>query len=205
MDQDDPPFPPEERPRKEKTGPKPPRRITETYLHNAGLHYLQRFAASTGQFRKVIMRKVDKSCRFHKEQDRDSCVRMVDELVAKFQRAGLLNDSAYAAGLAASLRRRGSSRRAVEAKLRTRGVGADDIAAALNDGEDGGGDQDFNALLRLMKRKRIGPFRKGPAPDSIQKELAAVARAGFSYEDAQRGLNLTPEDAESMLLEIMAL
>lgn len=190
--------------KREKSAPRPPRRITETYLHNAGLHYLQRFAASSGHFRRIMMRKVDKSCRFHTDQNREDCARMLEALVVKFQRAGLLDDTAYAAGLAASLRRRGASARAVEARLRARGVDDEQIAAFRARERDDGADQDFSALLRLMKRKRLGPFRGG-REENIKKEMAALARAGFSYENAQRGLNLPPDEAERILLEIPGL
>lgn len=192
------------KPSRPKAAPRPPRKITETYLHNAGLHYLQRFAASSGHFRRVMMRKVDKSCRVHTDQDRDECARMVDTLIDKFRRAGLLDDEAYAAGLAASLRRRGASGRAMEARLRARGVEPDRIAAIRARERETDADQDFYALLRLMRRKRLGPFR-GEREADARKELAALARAGFAYDDAQRGLALPPDEAERLLLEVTGL
>src|SRR5687768_1034793 len=106
---------------KKTRGKKPPKKITETYLHNAGLYYLQRFSASSESFRRVMMRKVERSCRAHPEQDRAECARMVDELVRKFLGAGLLNDGQYAEAMVSTLRRRGLSSRAIQARLAARG------------------------------------------------------------------------------------
>ncbi len=58
-----------------------PKKITESYLHNSGLYYLQRFSASSEHFRSVMMRKVKKSCMHHTDQDYDACAVMVDKLV----------------------------------------------------------------------------------------------------------------------------
>ena len=38
--------------------PKPPTRMTETSLANAALFYLSRYASSSGNLRRVLMRKV---------------------------------------------------------------------------------------------------------------------------------------------------
>ena len=64
------------------------------------------------------------------------------------------------------------------------------IAAALDargeDPEDGE-DPELTAAVTLAKRRRLGPFAAKP-PDGEQREkhLAALARAGFSYDVARR-------------------
>jgi regulatory protein len=70
-----------------KTGRKKPKKITAQYLHNAGLYYLQRFAASRGQFRSVMLRKIRRSCMEHREQDYEACAALVEKIVEKFERA----------------------------------------------------------------------------------------------------------------------
>src|SRR5262249_37236019 len=83
---------------------KAPKKITESYLHNSGLHYVQRFSTGTENFRRVMMRKVDRSCRHHKDQSREHCAAMVEALIEKFARAGLLNDADYTRATVATLR-----------------------------------------------------------------------------------------------------
>lgn len=175
---------------------KAPKKITESYLHNAGLHYLQRFSTGTGNFRRVMMRKVNRSCRHHKDQSRDDCAAMVEALIEKFVRAGLLNDADYARAAVATLRRRGESTRAIEARLRAKGLPSEEIRKNLQaeDGED----TEFLAALRFARRRRIGPFSTGK-PKDPDKQMAAFARAGHAYEVAAKVLKLDPVDAAELL------
>lgn len=176
---------------------KTPRKITPDYLHNSGLAYLQRFASSTGNFRSVMMRKVDRSCRAHPEQDREACAEMVEDLIAKFLRAGLLDDTGYVRGAVGSLRRRGLSSRAIQARLAAKRLDASLVAGALTEHET----DDFMAALRLAQRKRIGPFSAHPDRDEGQRnrEMAALGRAGYDYGIVMKLLSMTAEEALSTL------
>jgi regulatory protein len=182
----------------EKRRPKIPKKITETYLHNAGLYYLQRFAASKAQFTEIMLRKVKKSCLHHKEQEESVCRKMVETLADKFEQSGLLNDDLYAQGQIASLRRRGFSRRAILQKLRQKGLKSEKINEKLDwheaetentPSEDG----DLNAALTLARRKKIGPFQ-GEKKTDPKKAMAALARAGFSYQIARQVLDIQEDD-----------
>ncbi len=170
-------MPPAPAPQAGARGKKTPKKITESYLHNSGLHYLQRFATGTENFRRVMMRKIDKSCRHHTDQNREDCIRMVDALIEKFTRSGLMNDDVYTSGKVASLRRRGLSARAIEARLQAKGVGREDVRRALAALEDSDGNDDFHAALRFARRRRLGPFAAGKIKEP-EKQMAAFARAG---------------------------
>lgn len=187
-------------PKRAQAGKKIPKRITETYLHNSGLYYLQRFSASTAHFKSVMMRKVKKSCMAHPDQDFEACRAMVEALAARFEGSGLLNDTVYARGVADSLRRRGRSRKAIAAKMTERGLRKDQIEAALESLRDESGVSDSEAelaaALKFARRKRIGPFRAGENdPALLRKDLAALARAGFSYDTARKALDFDGEEA----------
>lgn len=163
-----------------------PKRITASYLHNAGLAYLQKFAASRAGFRRMLMRRVKASCHFHTDQNAESCAAMVDETVQKFERAGLLNDQVYAQGMVASQRRIGRSQRAIAARLAEKGIDRELTAAVLAAHDS----NDLDAALIFAKRKKLGPFGKSDS----QKALAAFGRAGFSYDVARKILGAEAED-----------
>lgn len=186
------------KPEKEKRQKRPPKKITARYLHNAGLAYLERFPASSSHFKAVMMRRVDKSCRHHPDQDRQTCAGMVDELVEKFRAMGLIDDDAYLRGMVISLRRRGLSALAIKARLMQKGLPAPAIAAALEEQAQESGD-DFAAALRLARRKKIGPFRPPHKEARRDKELAALARSGYSYDIAEKVLSTAPDDADDIL------
>lgn len=171
--------------RKEKV----PKKITERYLFNAGTHYLQRFTSSSAHFKFVMMRKVKRSCAYHTDQDIKACEEMVDALVTKCEELGLLNDQAYLRGMVTSLRRSGKSKRAIEMKLRTKGLCTDMITDAINDFDASNTITDLpaerQAALIFAKKRKIGPFRKetSKSQENVeQKELGRLARAGFSYD-----------------------
>lgn len=194
MDEDTPDQP-ARKPRREK---KPPKKISADYLHNAGLYYLQRFAASSGHFRTIMMRKIDRSCRHHTEQNREDCIRLLEELIVKFIGLGLLNDESYSRGMVNSLRRRGLSSRAIQAKLAAKNLPAAQIEQALaeHDEDRPRTESDLIAAIRFARRKKLGPWSNKNLPE---KELATLARAGFPYDIAQRVLQMDRETAEDRL------
>jgi regulatory protein len=146
-----------------------------------------------------MLRKIDKSCMAHPDQDRAECAALVDALIEKFQRSGLLDDAGYLRGSVISLRRRGLSARAIEAKLAAKGLSHATIKSALaaNAEEAQHDNADFHAALRLARRKRLGPFGRAD-----EKALATLARAGFDYETAQRVLKCSLAEAEEHLHDI---
>ena len=164
-----------------------PRQATAQYLENAALHYLERFASSSANLRRVLMRKVTRSAEIH-GTDRTAGERLVDDIIARYLRAGLLDDRAYAAQQAESLQRRGTSRYGIRGRLAGKGVEAELIDTALERlAEESGGD--LAAACALARRRRLGPYRiAADRAAHRSKDLAALARAGFSLEVARRVL-----------------
>ena len=167
---------------------KAPRPLTEAALEHAALDYLGRFATSSGNLRRVLLRKVARGARAGGESDPAAGARMVEAIVARYLESGLLNDRAYAAQAAASLARRGASRFSIAGKLAQKGVDAELAAEALATLEQGGASE-LAAACALVRRRRLGPYR---APDKRaewrQKDLASLARAGFGLALARRVL-----------------
>jgi regulatory protein len=173
-----------------------PRKATSAHLENAALHYLGRFASSAENLRRVLMRKVRRSAHFH-GTDVDEGRATIERLVAKLVRAGLVDDEAYAAARAESLHRRGGAPKLIAARLREKGVAAAAIGRALKTLGDGPGEVELAAAVNLARRRRLGPYRahgrakargaeKRRVAREREKALAALARAGFSYEVARR-------------------
>ena len=171
---------------RKKTERKPPKKATASHLGNVALWYLQRFAASSDSLRRVLMRRVEKSARAH-DTDREEGAAFVEDIIARFLRSGLLDDRVYAEGRALSLHRRGASTRGIRARLAAKGVGAEDIDAALAGLRDEMDDPDLAAAIAYARRSRIGPYRtRGDRDDLKERDLAALARQGFGYEIARR-------------------
>lgn len=200
----------------QRKGKKPPKKITETYLRNSALAYLQRFAASTVQFRRVMDRKIHRSCLHHTEQDRAACAALLDALVADLQRTGLLNDALFLQGFITSMRRRGLSRKMMMVKLQEKGFSSSEAHAAIAGMQPDNIDpatMELAGALRLARRKKIGPYSglrlRADADDdesaSTRRALAAMARAGFSFETSQKAITLDHETAEEIIGKVQAL
>jgi regulatory protein len=158
-----------------------PRAVTPAYLDRAALAYLERFASSAQNLARVLKRKVERRCRMRSE-DPAPFLALIDDVVARAVRGGLVDDRRYAEGRVASLRRRGGSARAIGAKLAAKGVARDTVAAVLV----GAAEDELAAAHALARRRRLGPYRTGDRAAFREKDLAAFARAGFSFAVARR-------------------
>lgn len=150
-------------------------------------------------------RKIEASCRAHPEQDKASCMELLETLIENFQRSGLLNDDLYAAGAIRSLRLRGLSSQAISTKMAIKGIDHEktrNILAEIDSHTDG--DAQIVAALRHARRRKIGPFNSqlntgADALLSSQKALASLARAGFDYETARQVLDMDKATALTLI------
>lgn len=164
---------------------KQPRKVSPRYLENAALHYLKRYSATVSQLKRVLLRKVDRSLRVH-GGERTEALGWVDALVNKLVRNGLINDQAYAETKAHSLRASGRSARVIAQKLKLKGVATEVVAQKVAQAT---AEVSEDAAARIWARKkRLGPFRRDPSTrqDNRQKDLAAMARAGFPFAMAKK-------------------
>lgn len=149
------------------------KKLSETYLRNSALYYLQRHPTSVSHFLTVMDRKMARSLKSHPGQDIDSFRKYLrDKLVPEFMRAGFLNDELYAKALTGSLQRRGLPKRAIAMRLKMKGLG---LPEAQEDDPT-----DLDAAIIFARRKKLGPY--ATKERDPQKDLAALARAGFSYD-----------------------
>lgn len=172
-------------PDKRRRGRRPPKKITPKYLNNVALWYLERYASSAANLRRVLMRRVHKSCAHHGDDVADA-TGMVEELVARFAASGLIDDRQYAVARAHSLHRRGLAARRIRAQLRAKGLEPEDVDAALDALAEDSDDPEFDAACAYARRRRLGPWgRPDGRDDRREKELAAMGRAGFTWDLAK--------------------
>ncbi len=184
--------------------PKPPKKISESYLHNSGLFYLQRYGASVHQFRQTMTRKIKRSCDYHQDQNMPECLELLEKLIQKLERLKLLDDNAYVETKINSMQQRGYSARMIKQKLATKGITQDTVDTHLvdydaNEYNIDGKNADLIAALKQCRKRRIGPFANSPEKADPQKSLAILARQGFDFDTARTALNYEKKDAESVV------
>ena len=125
---------------------------------------------------------------------------VADEVLARFEDVGLIDDAAFARSWVESRHySRGLAGRALSAELKQRGVAADEIRAALD--EQLSPDAEVTAARRLVER-RIAGTRGLPADQRTRRLAGMLARKGYPSGLAYRVIREALEaEGESAALE----
>lgn len=128
---------------------------------------------------------------------------MIDALIARYVESGILNDAAYARQQARGMRSRGLSQQAIQAKLSGKGLSKSDIADALHDidADSGAENAELDAAVTFARKRGLGTFRRADrrltgedARLQAQKDMAKMARGGFSYDLARKALQAAEDE-----------
>jgi regulatory protein len=174
-----------------------PKPITARSLQDAAAFYLERYPSTAEGLRRVLMRRVRKA----EAADApviDNVTQTIDAIVARFVAAGMIDDKAFAQTKARALHRRGTSGRVTRQRLKLAGIDDDTLATAMA-GLDRELDTDpqqreWQAAVALARRRRLGPFRDKDREQHRNRDLAAMARAGFDYELARKVIDAADRD-----------
>jgi len=168
------------------------KRPTAERLRRRAFAYLERFATSRAHLETVLLRRALREAEAF-EMDAEEVRSQVRALIAELEGLGLLDDRAFAELKAASMARAGRPRRRIVQTLTQKGVEdrlIEESLARLAEEEEG--DPELAAAIRFARKRRIGPWRAGTAaPEGRQRELAKLARAGFTYEVAKQVVEAT--------------
>jgi regulatory protein len=153
--------------------PKPP--LDGAKLYEIALSYVARHATTRAKLEAYLFRKL-RERGWEGEGEAP-----VSAIAARFVKDGYIDDAAYARGKATSLLRRGYGARRVGQALHAAGVGEEVRENALP-----GEGRQREAALALARKRGFGPFgAERPDPARRQKQLAAMVRAGHSFDQAR--------------------
>jgi regulatory protein len=164
-----------------------PRPVTSSYLRNAALHYLKQRSASRAMVRQTLVRRA--KSRLQVKALEPETTAQIDAALDALVADKLIDDVTFARGRKATLQHKGLPARRIAQGLKLKGVDSATIDATLADGVD-----DMAQARRYAERRRLGSWsRKVDSPEQRRKDLAAMARAGFSYGVASKAL-VPPDD-----------
>ena len=133
------------------------KKITQQRLKNIALYYLKRYETSVANLRQVLQKRVNDYAYQNKEFDKAQAFVWIEDIIADFCRFNYVNDERFAELKIKDYQAMGKSVRYIKNKLKEKGV--------------------------FAKKKRIGRFRAvDKQAEYKQKDMAALARAGFSYD-----------------------
>lgn len=157
-----------------------PRPLDAAKLEELALAYVARFATSSAKLATYLKRKI-RERGFDSEDDREPDIAgLIARLVERYIELGYIDDAAYARSRGEGLRQRGYGARRVEQDLRAAGIDEDvrqDVAGTEHQGRQ--------AAYRLAERRRFGPFGAPLDRKLREKQIAAMARAGHSFDAAK--------------------
>lgn len=184
-----------------------PKKVDPAYLERAALHYLERYASSSTNLRRVLMRKVQKRSFGSEDGAPPDAMAWIDALVEKLIRLRLLDDAAYAEGRTRRLYAEGKSLGRIRQTLAAKGIKAEAAEAALDNlrEESVAPVSDLPAAIAYARRRKLGPYRTAMVEDDEtrralrQKDMAALARRGFASDVVRRIINAASiADVESL-------
>jgi regulatory protein len=173
-----------------------PSEIGPELLERWALAYLGRYASSAENLRRVLLRRARRRASPTPEAVQQTAA-LIDALVERYRRSGLLDDAAYAAARVRSLYRRGESSTKIRARLAAKGVESAVASEAVLGLRAEAADPDLAAACAFARRRRLGPYRRAAANPA--RELGAFARAGFGRRVAERVLACADIDAVEAL------
>lgn len=168
-------------------------------LLEAATRYLSRYAASEAALVRVLERRIARWQRTADGRPTDIAAQAaaaraaIPAILARLRDAGALDDASFAAARVRRLARSGRSRRVIEAHLAARGVAGDVRQQAIAENAT----DDVVSAVLTARRRRLGPFRsEAGSESSLEKEMAALARAGFPEGIVRQVMRLSRAEAD---------
>ena len=148
------------------------KKITPQRLKNIALFYLERYDASSEKLQEVLKRRLAKAA--SEQEVPPESVQWVEEVVQQMKSLGYVNDKRYAENVVRRYSDAGKSYSFVRSKLKMAGIDEEMIKDVLSEMDE------LEQARLMVKKKRLGM--------DFKKDLARLARAGFSYEIAREAL-----------------
>ena len=164
---------PQPRARKERKAAPP---LDADALQAIAIRYVERFQTSRARLVRLLNQKI-------RQRGWEEGLPPPDPetLADRMVELGYVNDAPFADARARGLARRGMGAGRVKQSLAAYGVDRDIVDEALSE-LDG-----WAAALDFARRKRLGPFGAGVTDQKLRaKQMAAMARAGHSFDVARR-------------------
>jgi regulatory protein len=160
--------------------------VSADTLMRMATYYLARHSASASRLREVLARKIRRRLTERRDgtadpeqafeaPDEAALRSMIDPVIERLQRIGLLDDAAFARGRAANLAAKGRPAWRIRTELAQHGIAADEVGL-------GETLADLDPLAQAdvwARRRRLGPYRLRDREGRRDRDVASLVRAGF--------------------------
>lgn len=164
-----------------------PKRLTEARLYNITLYYLQKFEASEMKVRAMLQKRVQKEALKEVEIPQET-PQWIENIIKKVVALGYVDDERFAKNQVRNMAQAGKSRTFIINKLAQNGIDSESAKEYMADYDETEETNETERAKKWLKKHAKGAFRTKDAKLFYQKDLAALARAGFSYAVAKEAL-----------------
>lgn len=177
-----------------------PKKMTAQRLYNIALHYLSKYDAGSEKVRRMLKRRVESEAYKNKTTLPDETLEWIEEVLQKLIHLGYINDTNYIYNRIRALSESGKSLYFIRQKLRHEGFSFEFIDKIIRTCSQ----TDLERAIRFVQRKKMGYLRPVDKQHLyLKKDLATLARAGFSYSIARNALtNNNSIDTDNILTDI---
>jgi regulatory protein len=170
-----------------------PEPLTRQKVELWALAYVNRFDCTASKLTRHLSERV------RKLGGDESAAGWIAELVERYQGSGVLNDARFAKNLASQLTTRGKSSRMIAQKLTLRGVSRELTGELMATRREVEPEAELEAARAFARKRRLGAYRDAEKrAEYRQKDLASLARQGFSFDIARQALGASASSDDEL-------
>ena len=162
-------------------------------IRNFAYVYIEKYSPSKQQLRTYLFKKLIKIQQ--KTSSKKEIFDLIDSVINSLVDQKFLNDKYYSDAKSKVFYRKGYSLNKIRYSLIKKGIDQKYIQDSISKIKENESDPDFFSAIRICKKKRIGPNREENNRSLFyKKDIAILARSGFSYETSKKVLDIPKEE-----------
>ena len=163
--------------------------------------YLEKYSPSKQQLRTYLFKKLIKTNQ--KKSSKKEAFNLIDSVISTLVDQKLLSDKYYSDTKSKAFLKRGYSLNKIRYNLIKKGIDEKYIKDSISKIKENESNPDFFSAIKMCKRRRIGPCREeSNRPLFYKKDIAILARSGFSYELSKKVLEVPKEEFKKFCMMI---
>tara|TARA_Y100000590_G_scaffold12353_2_gene15015 strand:+ start:2969 stop:3529 length:561 start_codon:yes stop_codon:yes gene_type:complete len=162
-------------------------------IRNFAYVYIEKYSPSKQQLRTYLFKKLIKIQQ--KISSKKEIFDLIDSVINTLVDQKFLNDKYYSDAKSKVFYRKGYSLNKIRYSLIKKGIDQKYIQDSISKIKENESDPDFFSAIRICRKKRIGPNREENNRSLFyKKDIAILARSGFSYETSKKVLDIPKEE-----------
>ena len=162
-------------------------------IRNFSYSYLGKYSPSKQQLRTYLFKKLIK--KNYKISSKREIFNLIDSVITSLVVQKFLSDKYYSDTKSKAFLKRGYSLNKIRYSLIKQGIDEKYIKDSISKIKEKESEPDFFSAIKICKKRRIGPNREENNRSLFyKKDIAILARSGFSYEISKKVLEIPKEE-----------